>query len=78
MYKKCFSLRKVDEINMTNYKFNRKGSQEHWDDQIHSIQKLITEFDAGDEKEAKRIATNLRILFHNTRNPKLIFKQLNL
>ena len=63
---------------MTKYKLNKGELQEHWNDQIRFIQKSIIEFDAGDEKEAKRIATNLRILFHNTRNSKSIFKQLNL
>ena len=51
---------------MTKYKLSKQELQDHWDDQIRFIQKSIKEFDRGDEKEAQRLATHLRVLFHET------------
>lgn len=61
---------------MSKYKLSNQELQEHWDNQIRFIQKSIKEFDNGDEKEAQRLATHLRILFHETSNSKSIFSQL--
>ena len=47
---------------MTKYKLSKQELQDHWDDQIRFIQKSIKEFDRGDEKEAQRLATHLRVL----------------
>ena len=41
-----------------------------------NIEKSIKEFDRGDEKEAQRLATHLRVLFHETQKSKSIFGQL--
>lgn len=62
---------------MGKYKLDIKELQEHWGDQIGFIQKSTAEFDKGDEKEARRIATSLRILFHDTNYSKSIFSKLN-
>ena len=61
---------------MTKYKLSKQELQDHWDDQIRFIQKSIKEFDRGDEKEAQRLATHLRVLFHETQKSKSIFGQL--
>lgn len=61
---------------MAKYTLSAQELQEHWNNQIRFIQKSIKEFDSGDEIEAQRIATNLRILFHDTSSSKSIFKQL--
>lgn len=61
---------------MSKYKLGKQELQEHWDDQIRFLQKSIREFDQGDEKEAQRLATHLRILFHETSVSKSIFSQL--
>lgn len=60
------------------YKPSTQELQEHWDNQIKFIRKSVEEFDLGDEKEAQRIATSLRILFHDTKSSKSLFKQLGL
>lgn len=61
---------------MAKYKINQQELLEHWNNQIRFIQKSIVEFDSGDEIEAQRIATNLRILFHDTNSSKSVFGQL--
>lgn len=61
---------------MAKYKLTQQELQEHWYDQVRFIQKSIKEFDSGDEKEAQRLATHLRIMFHDTQSSKSIFKQL--
>lgn len=61
---------------MKKYKLNQNDLQEHWDDEIRFIQKSVKEFDAGDEKEAKRLAATLRVLFHNTKQSKSIYSQI--
>lgn len=61
---------------MAKYKINQRELLEHWNNQIRFIQKSIVEFDSGDEIEAQRIATNLRVLFHETNSSKSIFGQL--
>lgn len=61
---------------MGKYKRSKQELQEHWDDQIRFVQKSIEEFDRGDEKEAQRLATHLRILFHETNSSKALFNQL--
>ncbi len=58
---------------MTKYKLSKQELQEPWDDQIRFIQKSIKEFDRGDEKEAQRLATHLRVLFHETQKIKIDF-----
>ncbi len=63
---------------MKKYKLNKHELREHWNDQIRFIQKSIKEFDLGDETEARRTATHLQILFHETNFSKLIFGQLKL
>ena len=49
---------------MTKYKLSKQELQDHWDDQIRFIQKSIKEFYRAYEKEAHRIATHMRFLFH--------------
>jgi|GEM_PF-5212253 len=45
-----------------SYKLNDKELLEHWGDQLTFIQSSIVNFDNGNE--ARRIATSLRIMFH--------------
>ena len=59
---------------MAKYKRNKQELQEQWDAQVRFIQKSVKEFDAGDESEARRIAASLRILFHETKQSKSLFK----
>lgn len=68
----------LKENEMAKYKINKNELIEHWNNQIRFIQKSINEFDAGDEAEAQRMATHLRIMFHETKNSKSIFGQLKL
>lgn len=63
---------------MSKYKLNKKELLEHWDTQIRFINKSIIDFDNGDELEAQRIATNIRVLFHNTKSSKSLYQQLQL
>ena len=63
---------------MAKYKRTKQELQEQWDAQVRFIQKSVKEFDAGDESEARRIAASLRILFHETKQSKSLFKQLGL
>ena len=51
---------------MAKYKLNHSEFLEHWQDQFDFIEDSIELFDKGNEKEAKRIATHLRVLFHQT------------
>lgn len=59
------------------YKHNNTELISYWDEQIHFLSKSAKEYDNGDEIEAKRMATSLRILFHNTNKSHSLFKQLN-
>lgn len=51
---------------MAKYKLKYSELLEHWDDQFNFIERSIEFFDKGNEKEAKMLATNLRVLFHQT------------
>lgn len=51
---------------------------EHWGDQPTFIQSSIVSFDNRNENEVRRIATSLRIMFHQTRRSKYLFHQLEL
>lgn len=63
---------------MGKYKLKYNDLKEHWDDQIDFIQNSIKIFDEGNEKEARRISTSLRVLFHQTKTSKSLLKQLKL
>lgn len=60
------------------YKQDNEELKAQWDDQIDFISMSAEAFDKGNEKEAKRIAANLRILFHETKISHSLLKQLNL
>lgn len=60
------------------YKLSREELIEQFDDQIHFISVSCKQFDLGDEKEARRIATNLRILLHDTSHSRSLSQQLGL
>ncbi|MGQ7458343.1 hypothetical protein ACTGU6_10270 [Streptococcus suis] len=58
----------------------RKNSdelEEHWNDQISYLKRSIDYFDEGNETEARRIATSLRILLHQTNFSQSLVRQLN-
>lgn len=61
-----------------NYRLNDNELSEHWKEQINFIKTSIKSYDDGNESEAKRIATNLRIMFHETGTSHSLIKQLNL
>ena len=63
---------------MAKYKLNPQELLEHWDDQLSFIQSSVKEFDKGKENEARRIATSLRIMFHETASSHSLIKQTNL
>ena len=50
--------------------------RQHLKDQINFINKSSREFDNGDISEAKRIATHIRVLVHDTKNSASILKIL--
>src|SRR5690625_2005580 len=58
------------------YKLNFQDLMNHWNEQLEFIQTSIELFDKGKEIEARRIATSLRIMFHNTPRSHSLFKQL--
>ena len=51
---------------MAKYKQNHQELQNHWNEQLSFIISSTKQFDEGNESEAKRIATSLRIIFHET------------
>lgn len=59
------------------YRQSTKELKKHWDEQLRFLRKSAREYDKGDESEAKRMATNLRILFHETNKSHSLLKQLN-
>lgn len=61
---------------MAKYKLSDKELLEHWEDQIEFIRSSIENFDNGNDNESRRIATSLRILFHQTDQSKSLLKQL--
>ncbi|MFF2341689.1 hypothetical protein [Bacillus mycoides] len=62
---------------MTKYKHTQADLQTHWDEQLNFIESSAKLFDEGNESEAKRIATHLRVLFHNTNSSHSLIHQLN-
>jgi hypothetical protein len=52
--------------------------QNHLAEQIAFLESSCAAFDNGQEVEAKRIAVQLRILFHDTKNSKSLLGQLNM
>lgn len=61
---------------MSKYRRNYQEIHEQWNDQIEFIKESISAFDNGNEKEARRIATAIRVMFHDTSNSSSIYKQL--
>jgi len=58
------------------YKLNEKDFEKKLDQQLKFLKASISAFDQGDEDEAIRIATILRVLFHDTRNSESLLKHL--
>lgn len=46
---------------------NTDELEEYWNDQISYLKRSIDYFDEGNETEARRIASSLRILLHQTK-----------
>ena len=59
------------------YKQSIMDLQNYWEEQLRFLKKSASEYDKGDESEAKRMATNLRVLFHQTKKSHSLLKQLN-
>lgn len=62
---------------MSKYQRNYREIKEHWEDQIEFIQESLISFDNGKEKEARRIAVAIRIMFHDTAKSSSIYRQLD-
>lgn len=60
------------------YKQSFEELRNQWETQIKFLVRSCEYYDKGDFDEAKRIATSLRILFHNTKKSKSLLNQLNL
>lgn len=60
------------------YKLSKQDLVNHWNEQLEFIQSSIDLFDRGRETESRRLATSLRVMFHNTSHSHSLFKQLNL
>lgn len=60
------------------YRLGRQELFDHWNEQLNFIQSSVRNFDEGNENEARRIATSLRIMFHETSRSHSLFKQINL
>jgi hypothetical protein len=52
--------------------------KQHLQEQIGFLEASCKAFDAGDESEAKRLATSVRILCHDSKHSKSLLKQLKL
>lgn len=63
---------------MAKYKLNWQELLDHWNDQLSFIQSSVQQFDIGKENEARRIATSLRIMFHETPRSHSLIKQTGL
>jgi hypothetical protein len=61
---------------VSKYRRSFQEIHEQWSDQIEFIKESIRAFDKGNEKEARRIATAIRVMFHNTNSSFSIYKQL--
>ena len=59
-------------LSMSKYSRNFQEINEHWNDQIDFIKESILEFDNGNEKEARRLATAIRVMFHSSERSKSI------
>lgn len=55
---------------------SRAELEESLEEQLRFIEKSAQLYDVGDHAEVKRIATALRVLFHETRNSKSLLVQL--
>jgi hypothetical protein len=56
---------------------NQKELQTHWIEQINFIKNSSSAYDNGQHSESKRIATNIRVLLHDTKNSISLASQLN-
>lgn len=63
---------------MAKYKLNKRELLEHWNDQLSFIKLSAEQYDKGKENEARRIATSLRILFHEGPHSIPLIKQTGL
>ena len=63
---------------MVKYKRKKDELKEYWDDQINFLIREVNEFDNGSENEARRIASCLRILLHETKYSKSLVGQIGI
>lgn len=63
---------------MVKYKRKKYELKEYWDDQINFLIREVNEFDNGSENEARRIASCLRILLHETKYSKSLVRQIGI
>ena len=59
------------------YRQSTMELKNHWGEQLRFLRNSAREYDKGNESEAKRMATNLRILFHETNKSHSLLRQLN-
>lgn len=60
------------------YKLNSNELLTHWNDQLNFIRSSAKLYDEGNEIEARRMAVNLRVLFHETSKSHSLIKQIGL
>ena len=69
--------RSAEDIPMVKIKKNIDEFEEYWNDQLSYLNRSIGYFDEGNETEARRIASSLRILLHQTKFSQSLVRQLN-
>lgn len=62
---------------MVKIKKNAADLEEYWNDQLSCLKRSVDYFDEGNETEARRIASSLRVLLHQTNSSQSLVKQLN-
>ncbi|KYC62684.1 hypothetical protein ABEV04_11555 [Heyndrickxia faecalis] len=60
---------------MAKYKLKHQELIEQWNSHLHFINSSSKKFDEGLEIEARRIATSLRVIFHDTKTSHPLIKQ---
>lgn len=58
------------------YRLNQQQLLSQWDEEIEMLRDVCDNFDGGDEKTARSLAVILRILFHETKNSKSLWRQV--
>lgn len=66
------------ELAQMKYTLSALELAQHLKTQLRFLEVSSLAFDRGEEDEAKRMATHIRVLFHNTRSSRSLISQLNM